>query len=136
MFWLIRKKLSGSYFRFKACKRSYFFGPYDCRTRSVPSSPKKFTYTPSCHGRSADQKSRTHSRSSANPALVSVLAPMLYVKPVERPLNAVSSSPTRLTAPPLCQIGNEVNGEEIRNECSTVMSMMSSLNSATSQLLK
>jgi hypothetical protein len=43
MFWLIRKKLSGSYFRLRTWSRSYFFGPYDCLTRSAPSSPKKFT---------------------------------------------------------------------------------------------
>ena len=61
---------------------------------------------------------------------------MLYVKPAVRPLNAVSSSPTRLTAPPICQIGNDVSGDLICSERSTVMSMISSLSSATSQLLK
>jgi hypothetical protein len=32
-------------------------------------------------------------------------------------------------APPFCQIGNDVNGDEIRKQCSTVMSIISSLNS-------
>src|SRR5437764_380468 len=68
MFWLIRKKFSGSTFCFNACNRAYFASPYDWRTRSAPSSPRKLTYTPWCHGSSADQKLRTHSRSSAKPS--------------------------------------------------------------------
>ena len=58
---------------------------------------------------------------------------MLNVWPADRPLNAVSSSPTRDTAPPICQIGKLVSGDLMRIECSTVMSMTSSVSSATSQ---
>jgi molybdopterin-dependent oxidoreductase alpha subunit len=67
---------------------------------------------------------------------VSVVALMLYVWPAERPLKAVSASATLLTAPPICQIGKAVSGDLIRSECSTVMSITSSLSSATSQARK
>src|SRR2546423_4500274 len=97
---------------------------------------KKFTYTVVKCGSSAAQNERTHSRSSSKPSAVAVQAPMLYVKPAERPLNAVSSSPTRDTAPPICQIGNDVSGDEIREQWSTVMSTISSVSAGTSQLLK
>src|SRR5215213_3960832 len=96
---------------------------------------RKLTYTVVKYGSSADQKLRTHSRSSSKPSAVAVAPPMLYVKPAFRPLNAVSFSPTRATAPPICQIGNDVSGEEIRSECSTVASMISSVSPGTSQLL-
>jgi hypothetical protein len=43
---------------------------------------------------------------------------MLYVNAAFRPPNAVSSSPTRETAPPICQIGKEVRGDAIRSESS------------------
>ena len=43
------------------------------RTRSSPSSMRKFTYTLVWWGSSADQKSRTHSRSSSKPSAVSVV---------------------------------------------------------------
>ena len=36
---------------------------------------------------------------------------MLKVWPAPRPLKAVSSSPTRATAPPICQMGKLVSGE-------------------------
>ena len=84
-------------------------------------------------GSSADQKSRTHSRSSSKPSAVSVMPVMLNVWPAWRPLKAVSSSPTRVTAPPICQIGKAVSGERMRSEWSTAMSITSSLSSATSQ---
>ena len=41
---------------------------------------------------------------------------MLYVNPALRPVNAVSSSPTRATAPPIYQIGNDVSGDWICSE--------------------
>ena len=56
---------------------------------------------------------------------------MLKVWPTVRPVKAVSSSPTRATAPPSCQIGKLVSGDWMRLACSTVMSMTSSLSSAT-----
>src|SRR5438046_3092691 len=43
MFWLIRKKLSGSYLRFRAFSRSYLCAPYACRIRSSPSFIRKLT---------------------------------------------------------------------------------------------
>lgn len=43
MFWLRRKKFVGSYVRLSAFSRSYFSAPYACRTRSSPSSIRKFT---------------------------------------------------------------------------------------------
>jgi hypothetical protein len=58
---------------------------------------------------------------------------MLNVKPAPRPWNAVASSSTRAAAPPRCQMGKDVRGDAIRCECSTVMSMTSSVSSATSQ---
>jgi hypothetical protein len=57
---------------------------------------------------------------------------MLKVCPALRPLNAVESSPTRATAPPIWKMGNVVREERIRIARSTVMSMMSSFSSATS----
>ena len=60
---------------------------------------------------------------------------MLYVKPAPRPLKGVSSSPTRATAPPVCQIGNDVSGDWICNGCSTLMPMTSSVSPGTPQCL-
>ena len=40
---------------------------------------------------------------------------MLNVWPAPRPLKAVSSSPTRATAPPICQMGKLVSGDSIRD---------------------
>lgn len=45
MFWLSRKKFVGSYSPLSALRRSNFTTPYASRTRSSPSSIKKFTYT-------------------------------------------------------------------------------------------
>src|SRR3954465_2252798 len=79
MFWLIWKKFSGLWARFRAFRRAYLAGPYAARIRSSPSSPpdRKLTYTDVCQGSSADQRFRTHSRSASNPSAVGVEAPML-----------------------------------------------------------
>ena len=94
---------------------------------------RKLTYTPVWCGSRADQKARTHSRSSSKPSADSVMPVMLKVWPPWRPVKAVSASGTRVTAPPICQIGKAVRGERMRNEWSTAMSMTSSVSSATSQ---
>ena len=39
MFWLWRKRLSGSHSALSACRRAYFFSPNDDSTRCRPSSP-------------------------------------------------------------------------------------------------
>jgi hypothetical protein len=41
---------------------------------------------------------------------------LVYVKPALRPLKAVSSSPTRATASPTWQFGNDVGGDSICSE--------------------
>jgi hypothetical protein len=58
---------------------------------------------------------------------------MLKVKPAPRPLKAVSSVPTRATAPPICHSPMLLSGELIRLPCSATMSITESSSSATSQ---
>ena len=52
--------------------------------------------------------------------------------PALRPLNAVSSSPTFATAPPICQRAMLEMGDVMRWPCSTTTSITSSVSSATS----